>query len=289
VERRALFLSKINAPPSPSATFTPKTPPESPAIFHYTRRSPGLHSPLSMYDSFESPEGAITPWVEQVDFRRESEKKQRVPSLPSLDQISARISSHAHGPVVQIQKPRTTRAPLPAFLRSASPPRNDKQEPAPAPAPAIVPAVRVHKSAFLAQPPTPRPVRPAATLALSPKAQTFAELMPAPRRRRAPPPLDQLAIHVTTTVVPHTARVSPVNLTETNLAMLTCRTRSGVDMMTALRRRTSGPGCSVHERATLDVATPDERKARRISAPAELQRRVRDGFSHPILALPGGF
>lgn len=35
IERRALFLSKVLAPPSPTATCTPKTPPESPAIFHY--------------------------------------------------------------------------------------------------------------------------------------------------------------------------------------------------------------------------------------------------------------
>lgn len=35
VVRRALFLSKVLAPPSPTATTLPKTPPESPAIFHY--------------------------------------------------------------------------------------------------------------------------------------------------------------------------------------------------------------------------------------------------------------
>jgi hypothetical protein len=33
----------------------------------------------------------------------------------------------------------------------------------------------------------------------------------------------------------------------------------------------------------------DERRARRISAPAELPKRERDGFAHPVLALPGAF
>jgi len=33
----------------------------------------------------------------------------------------------------------------------------------------------------------------------------------------------------------------------------------------------------------------DERRARRISAPAELPKRERGGFAHPILTLPGAF
>ena len=33
----------------------------------------------------------------------------------------------------------------------------------------------------------------------------------------------------------------------------------------------------------------DERRARRVSAPAELPKRERDGFAHLVLALPGAF
>ncbi|KAI5122349.1 hypothetical protein M0805_004107 [Coniferiporia weirii] len=75
VERRALFLSKIGAPPSPSAVSLPKTPPDSPAIFHYTLPSPGLMSPLALFEKLglDDPEseygGVRKVWVEQVDFR----------------------------------------------------------------------------------------------------------------------------------------------------------------------------------------------------------------------------
>src|SRR6202044_2363180 len=75
VERRALFLSKLQAPPSPSAVSLPKTPPDSPAIFHYTLPSPGLNSPLALFDALSHNTLAniglqsVEPWVEQVDFR----------------------------------------------------------------------------------------------------------------------------------------------------------------------------------------------------------------------------
>ncbi|KAI0036679.1 hypothetical protein K488DRAFT_40829 [Vararia minispora EC-137] len=281
IERRALFLSKINAPPSPSATFVPKTPPESPAIFHYTRRSPGLESPLSVYEALDSSDCAVTPWVEQVDFRREPGKKPRTPALPSLDQISAHLSSHGHGSMVQ-HKPRSSRAPLPAFLRSVSPPGDAD----PVPAPVAKPPMRV----FLNQPPTPRPFSRVAPPAKSPVAQSFVELMPPPPRiRRIPPPLDPISISVTTTVVPRMARTSPVQLTESNLALLSSRTRTGLDMMSALRRRTSS-GSHYDRPATTNAVAIEELKARRrISAPAELQRRPHDDFTHPVLALPGGF
>lgn len=51
VERRALFLSKVQAPPSPRATLLPKTPPESPAIFHYSLPIRAGHS-VAALDSF---------------------------------------------------------------------------------------------------------------------------------------------------------------------------------------------------------------------------------------------
>ncbi|KAG6850807.1 hypothetical protein H0H93_008110 [Arthromyces matolae] len=106
--RRALFLSKVLAPPSPSATLTPKTPPESPAIFHYSLPSPGLVSPLAVFESLTEdskhgcPVEGREPWIEKVDFRapRTSEKlssRTAGRTLPSLDQITARIVSNGGG------------------------------------------------------------------------------------------------------------------------------------------------------------------------------------------------
>lgn len=114
VERRALFLSKVHAPPSPTAAMTPKTPPDSPSIFHYSLPSPGLISPLELFQSLSNDGDRPTArevWVEQVDFRLTVDKRELRPTaynvkpkaLPSLDQISARLSSH-----------RTHRAPSPS-------------------------------------------------------------------------------------------------------------------------------------------------------------------------------
>jgi hypothetical protein len=112
-------------------------------------------------------------------------------------------------------------------------------------------------------------------------------------------------LEVTTTIVPRTFRAPSIELTESNLSMLSSRTRSGIDMMSALRRRTQPAGFTAtsaaiganvtgslrhQSRPMLNAGELDERKARRISAPAELQRRgARDGFAHPVLAIPGGF
>lgn len=284
MERRALFLSKISERPSALATLEPKTPPESPAIFHYTQRSPGLQSPLAIYDSGDAADDAVSPWVEQVDFRREPEKKSRPSALPSLDQISARLSSQRHGPKIQ-QQPRVIRAPLPAFLRSASPPRDQTPESVP---------TYIPERTFRNQPPTPRPAFPAAPRSKSPAAPTFADKMPPPpqRPRKSPPPplpVDTTQIHVTTKILPRMAHsASPAQLTERNIALLNSRARMSLDMMSAIRRRTAGSN-SVHDLSVAVAASYEERKARRISAPAELQCRARDQFSHPVLALPGAF
>ncbi|KAG8906075.1 hypothetical protein FRB99_007663 [Tulasnella sp. 403] len=92
LERRALFLSKIQSPPSPGAANMPVTPPESPAVFHFTLPSPGMQSPLAVFESLAQREkvaesdtstvefprdptsptgnaGARKGWVEEVDFR----------------------------------------------------------------------------------------------------------------------------------------------------------------------------------------------------------------------------
>ncbi|TFY62153.1 hypothetical protein EVJ58_g4033 [Rhodofomes roseus] len=128
VERRALFLSKVQAPPSPTAAVTPKTPPESPAIFHYSLPSPGLDSPIAVFENLSPSELTGQQWVEQVDFRLPGKPiRIRSPALktapaskrkvlPSLDQITARLSSHA--PDAGKDAPRAS-ARLPSFLQSS--------------------------------------------------------------------------------------------------------------------------------------------------------------------------
>lgn len=155
-----MFLSKIGAPPSPTAVSLPKTPPESPAIFHYTLPSPGLHSPLALFEELDiDNEDGSKPvkrqsWVEQVDFRLPamqsfapispsvaSSEKQDIPeicvtgptldssrrfgharktSLPSLDQITERYSER--GSMATSPPTPRVRAPLPAFLSGRAQP-----------------------------------------------------------------------------------------------------------------------------------------------------------------------
>ncbi|THG93638.1 hypothetical protein EW145_g8324 [Phellinidium pouzarii] len=176
VERRALFLSKIGAPPSPSAVSMPKTPPDSPAIFHYSLPSPGLMSPLALFEKLgledRTDESAVRKvWVEQVDFRlpkrfeaepefgsaasapaaiptitvtstpalpedRRRKGHARKPSLPSLEQITERYTSQTSAAPTALPTPARARAPLPAFLQT----RRSSPSPPPEEAPAAMPA-----------------------------------------------------------------------------------------------------------------------------------------------------
>jgi hypothetical protein len=101
------------------------------------------------------------------------------------------------------------------------------------------------------------------------------------------PSLSGPGLLVTTTTISGTSNSSSSTLTEVNLSALNSRALTGRDMMSKLKRRVSGlpsadgvGGCGADE---------DERRARRISAPAELPKRERDGFAHLVLALPGAF
>jgi hypothetical protein len=62
----------------------------------------------------------------------------------------------------------------------------------------------------------------------------------------------------------------------------TLRRRSAAPSGPSLANGTLGNGNAVHGE---DI----EKHVRRRSAPAELQRRERREFAHPVLALPGGF
>jgi hypothetical protein len=101
------------------------------------------------------------------------------------------------------------------------------------------------------------------------------------------PTLSDSGLLVTTTTIEGIPNSSQASLTEVNISVLNSRALTGRDMMSKLKRRLSGlqsvadvGGCNAEE---------DERRARRISAPAELPKRERDGFAHLVLALPGAF
>ncbi|KAJ7919161.1 hypothetical protein B0H13DRAFT_1990634 [Mycena leptocephala] len=249
VERRALFLSKVLAPPSPTATLMPKTPPDSPAIFNYTLPSPGLVSPLALFESLnENPAyGPLSyfrePWVEQVDFRlpadlrkakangtpRSTAHANPAKPIPSLDQISARLSSQGH-------------------VRTPSAEAAERKQRLPA---------------FLAQ---SRQTAPRLTIGVG-----------------------RLQMPVTTLVVPRTSSSSPTDeLSESNLLALNSRERRAKDMLSTLRKRTRPSENGRVSEGLMHDDTLD-RKWKRRSAPAELSPRARSGFEHPVLAMPGGF
>ncbi|KAF8922359.1 hypothetical protein CPB85DRAFT_1267158 [Mucidula mucida] len=207
VERRALFLRKILAPPSPTATTQPATPPESPAIFHYSLPSPGLVSPLALFDSLNSDKsgsGPLSyprePWVEQVDFRMPSPPKDNgtkaaihetkaTKSLPSLDQISARLQ---RVPITE-SAPRSNR--LPAFLTQAHAPDATERPTLSSPNLLVDPVIQVTTIRV------PRTRRLASLdlsesnlLALNSREKTAKDMLSTLRRRMVPieeePPVD---------------------------------------------------------------------------------------------------
>jgi hypothetical protein len=144
-------LSKLAAPPSPSAAELPVTPPDSPAIFHFTLPSPGLESPLEHFENLlDHPElFEHTRRIEQVDFRLPRKKQPDIAHhhhfthlasngaslIPSLDQISRRLNigpgsiSTSRSPSPDEGSKGNSR--LPSFLRSRSPPSGAAAEAAP--------------------------------------------------------------------------------------------------------------------------------------------------------------
>ncbi|KZV93494.1 hypothetical protein EXIGLDRAFT_691574 [Exidia glandulosa HHB12029] len=252
-ERRALFLSKIEQPPSPSATSVPVTPPESPAVLHYSLPSPGLESPISLFETMQlvNPVQAKKQprrgWVEHVEFNAPQPKK-----MPSLDQISARAA----------QRNKTTRLPIGAPSVTIT-----IHAPKPANASTRLPAFL---QARTKQPQTPAlpPVSPAA-----PARLPLPQLPPSVRRSVTPPPAPHPRFGVTTTVLPappaqpRSRTASGTALTAQNLDILAHRNERGKAML--------------------------EKILRRVSAPAELERpgaRRGDIFGeHRVLVTPGGF
>jgi hypothetical protein len=259
VERRALFLSKIQAPPSPSAINMPKTPPESPAIFHYSFPSPGLESPLAVFEQMVTEDPTRPPrqtWVEQVEFRM---PEQKVPSvirsvpvrkgrLPSLAQITAHYTPIG-GAAASLVNTAPARRALPAAVG------------------------RLHF-----------PVRSSSPPAAEESAKDIVTLAPRPPMSPSSPKLK-----ITTLVVPCTSSHSPIEFSESNLrAFDAMRAGTAQVMMSRLRRRTMSPASARLSPANLRC-DDEEKKMRRRSAPPELPLRERRGFTKPPLNLPGAF
>ncbi|KAF9650673.1 hypothetical protein BDM02DRAFT_3092649 [Thelephora ganbajun] len=261
MERRARFLLKVAEPPCPSAAYEPKTPPDSPAIFNYSLPSPGLVSPLAMYEYLEEECVTSQPWTEQVDFllpKSAVQSKSNCPALtfksggvlPSLDEITARLS-FKNLPGAHQATPR-----LPSFLQQ--------------------------KRGAIAEPETPA----------TPTPITIGRLrMPGSRSRGSSPPPEQQIyeappspvtpkLQVTTTVIPRMPRSTTTSLTESNLEAF-----SRSQLLKSVRR--SSLALPVH--TPVPTAPVEVRAVRRRSAPAELPARARSQFKHPILDLPGGF
>ncbi|KAH9175485.1 hypothetical protein EDB89DRAFT_1947306 [Lactarius sanguifluus] len=260
MERRALFLSKVSAPPSPTATGLPKTPPESPSIFHYSLPSPGLVSPLALFESLQQNETigsiqfpSVQPWVEQVEYRRGANSR-----APSLEQITAHLSSQKHSAAAK--EDRRPPIPLPTFLRASS---RMKSTPEPL----------VGLSDNMAE----------AEITLSLPEEIHA---PVPKAAGFPNSSQEPELEVITRLVPRSFNSSPTELTEHNLTALNSRTLTSRDMLSKLKRRTAELSVDGPSGRTVDEG---ERRLRRFSAPAELAKRERDEFTHPVLAIPGAF
>ena len=255
VERRARFLLKVAEAPHPSAAHEPKTPPDSPAIFNYSLPSPGLVSPLAMYEHLEEECVTSEPWTEQVDFRLPKSAVQLKPTrpavtfksgkvLPSLDEISARLGFKRLSGVHQ------TTPRLPSFLQK-------KQVTARVPAtPAPITIGRLRMPASRSRGISPLP------------EQHVYEVPPSPVTPK---------LQVTTTVIPRMPRLTPINLTESNLEAF-----SRSHFLRPARPASLAP-------VPVSTAHVGDRTIRRRSAPAELPIRPRSQFKHPVLDLPGGF
>ncbi|RPD81839.1 hypothetical protein L226DRAFT_541466 [Lentinus tigrinus ALCF2SS1-7] len=301
VERRALFLSKVQAPPSPSATLIPVTPPESPAVFHYSLPSPGLESPLEVFEALSLGKVAAPtcdPWVEQVDFRLPGDVHSKTPlrsapvvaptptkrkTLPSLDQITARLSSSGHVAAPAHEGSARPSMRLPSFLRTSS----RAEQP-------VSPRLESHQPTTRSRPALPSGVGRLRFPSREPQIIEAPKLEVAQPTPCLPPvsPRSPVAprLEITTKLVPRTQSSSPIELTESNLlAFNASRERTARHMLTRLRRRTLPPQIAVPAPGEIDTEDEAERKSRRHSAPPELPQRGRIGFSHPILELPGAF
>ncbi|KIJ24373.1 hypothetical protein M422DRAFT_785885 [Sphaerobolus stellatus SS14] len=320
LQRRAKFLHKLAEPPSPSAADQPVTPPESPAIFHFSLPSPGLESPLEVFENLDNDHKrfGLPPRIEQVDFRLPSQKKaeevrrfrreaQRVQPalpLPSLDEISQRLSKSpgsvriSRSPSPDVESGRVNR--LPSFLRTRSVSPELKQA-VPEKKPRLALALGNLSRFNETREPTPVvpkevPFPPSPKSPLPPKLQITTTLCPPTRSKSSPTEFTEA--NVTQFTATHTtpAMQQRVDVGKAPVAAPVIPTRRAEltkDMFNKLSRRNpclaGAAACGIKAKDDIFLTSPSEGGLkRRTSAPAELpasQRKPR----HPVLDKPGGF
>jgi len=204
---------------------------------------------------------SVRPWVEQVEYRQLNGVNSRA---PSLDQITAHLSSQAHS-AASTDEHRRPPIPLPTFLRTTS-----RIKATPDPLDLLSDSVCNRDNVDV-------------DLEFSPEVIHA----PIPKTAGFPDPSQGPELEVITMLVPRSSSSTPTELTENNLTAFNSRTLTGRDMVSKLKRRTAGVASA--EGLNGRIVDEDERRLRRISAPAELPMRERDGFAHPVLTLPGAF
>ncbi|KAL4069497.1 hypothetical protein J3A83DRAFT_4413220 [Scleroderma citrinum] len=247
-----------------------RLPPSLRPYFTVFLPSPGLESPLAVFESISkdvsaAPTGETRGWVEQIDFRLPIGKQSRsadktgnvgpIPAVtarkfsPSLDEITARMDSAVLG--------RSTKE---ATRRQSSIP--------PIPSQGIVAKSRPKLNVGRLHIPL-RILSPGSLIS------NGREWSAAP----APTPLTP-ALEVTTTVVPRTTSTAPFPLNESNLRAFS-RSYTARDMIKTLKHRSSPPLPGLLSSSSI--------QQKRKSAPAVLYGRGRAGFEHDVLSMPGGF
>ncbi|KAG1755082.1 uncharacterized protein EDB91DRAFT_1233875 [Suillus paluster] len=267
LERRALFLSRIQEPPSSTAVPTPKIPVEFSAVNHCTLPPGGLESPLAFFNSLAGGLNGQTgkdlarrrTWFEQVDCRLPISKpktdlKLGSRKLPSLEDIIARVRpvlpppSMANDPIFATPRPSM-------FLRSG---KNASSTRSVSDTNPHINIGRLHM-----------PVRRRQSSDSLPDML----LNVTPRSPCCP------NIEITTTAPPRTRSNAKYAFTEYNVHALG-RANTAREMMTTIKRRTSPP--------PLDLAD-NQLRPKRHSAPAEMQLRERSGFEASKLVIAWGF
>lgn len=269
LERRALFLSKIQEPRSSTAVLTPKAPVEFPGVDHCTLPYPGLESPLALFDSSCKEHDGWTgkdlarrhTWLELVDSRLPISKpktdlKLGRRRLPSLEEIIARVGP-VHPPPSMANNPVFATPRLPMFLR------NDKNASTKRSVSDSNPDVNIGR------------------LHMPLRHRQSSNSLSGMRLRTMPssPCCPNIEITSTVSPLPLRCRNARHTFTESNVHALG-RANTAREMMTTIKRRTSPPPPGLAD---------NQPRSKRHSAPAEMQLRGRSGFEHPNLSLPGAF
>jgi len=298
----------------------PVTPPESPAIFHFSLPSPGLESPLEVFENLSNDLGVpeVPPRIEQVDFRlpsqklaeaarisrRQAERGRPAHPLPSLEQISQRLTRSPssvrinRSPSPDQESSRTNR--LPSFLRSRpASPEVLPAEKAPRPKltlPVLNPSLFIeNKEPTLIVPRAVLPFPPSPKSPLPPKLQITTTLCPPTRSKGSPTEFTEANVEQFGST--HKAEVLPKPAQDSVRAVPDAvparRAEAAKDMFNKLSRRTpclaGAAACGIQAKDDIIITPPtDDKLKRRTSAPAELPASARK-VHHPVLERPGGF